>query len=347
MLRRTIITLVLTLFAASVWGQDYPGAGGKDTSLVLLRAADLCPSYQVDSRIVGNNTLLQQIMDSVQRVQPNAYPLMAQWCRQQNLRINRMIRSLTNDYESSQGVIWMDSMHCITDADEYLAKLKSTAATLEAESDRYNALEQQRLDAERKAAEERARVEAARLQREKDLRLATTKDTIRAMHKNITDICDAKGITDKARIKELKDIFYAYLAVYNRYDLTDNNTTDSHFSQLAELQQFQNELIDSVLGTNSYTSRIESFKNTLHLRSGKTHNDVNKSYQRVFKKVQIPINFKSIAEYNSYVAQLREVMAVQQSYLTVIDLRDTISQNSNLLQQMCAKKHKDILASYK
>ena len=118
MLRRTIITLVLTLFAASVWGQDYSGAGGKDTSLVLLRAADLCPSYQVDSRIVGNNTLLQQIMDSVQRVQPNAYPLMAQWCRQQNLRINRMIRSLTNDYESSQGVIWMDSMHCITDADE-------------------------------------------------------------------------------------------------------------------------------------------------------------------------------------------------------------------------------------
>ena len=347
MLRRTIITLVLTLFAASVWGQDNPGAGGKDTSLVLLRAADLCPSYQVDSRIVGNNTLLQQIMDSVQRVQPNAYPLMAQWCRQQNLRINRMIRSLTNDYESSQGVIWMDSMHCITDADEYLAKLKSTAATLETESERYNALEQQRLDAERKAAEERARVEAARLQREKDLRLATTKDTIRAMHKNITDICDAKGITDKARIKELKDIFYAYLAVYNRYDLTDNNTTDSHFSQLAELQQFQNELIDSVLGTNSYTSRIESFKNTLHLRSGKTHNDVNKSYQRVFKKVQIPINFKSIAEYNSYVAQLREVMAVQQSYLTVIGLRDTISQNSNLLQQMCAKKHKDIFASYK
>lgn len=345
--RRLAISLLFLVIAATTWGQTVPTNGGVDSTITLLRTRDLCPGYHVDARIVDNDAALQRVVDSLQRVQPNAYPIIAQWCHQQQLRIGRMINSLNSDYSRSGDVIWMDSTHCIVDAAEYIAKLEQTQTRLKDESERYNALEQQRLDAERKAAEERARAEAARLQREKDLRLATLKDTIRAMHKNITLVCDAKGITDKTRIKELKDLFYAYLAVYNRYDLTDDNTTDNHFRQLDELQLFQSELIDSVLSSTSYTYRIEAFKNTLHLRAGKDHNDVNKSYQRVFKKVQIPINFKTIAEYNSYVAQLREVLAVQQSYLHVIDLRDTISLNTSILQQMCTKRHKDILASYR
>ena len=129
--------------------------------------------------------------------------------------------------------------------------------------------------------------------------------------------------------------------------MTDDNTTDSHFKQLDELQLFQSELLDSVLGNNSYSNRIEAFKGTLQMRSGKDHNEVNKSYLRVFKKVQIPISFKTIAEYNDYTAQLREVIAVQQNYLNVIDLRDTIAQNTNTLQMQCSKKHKEIYSSYK
>ncbi|MBP5190237.1 MAG: hypothetical protein J6031_04915 [Bacteroidales bacterium] len=348
MFRKTLLTFLLVVSAVVVWGQSGDnGAGKNDTTFVLLSARDLCGNYQVDARIVDDDNALRSIIDSLQRVQPNAYPLIAQWCRQQQLRINRMVRSFNNDYTRSAGVIWMDSMHCITDAEQYIVKLEKTATTLQSESERYNQLEQERLEAERRAAEERARVEAARIQREKDLQLATMKDTIRAMHKTITNVCDAKGVSDKTRVKELKDIYYAYLAVYNRYDLTDDNTTDSHFRQLDELQVFQNELIDSVLGSNSYTDRIEAFKNTLHLRSGKDHNDVNKSYQRVFKKVQIPISFKTIAEYYEYTAQLREVLAVQQSYLKVIDLRDSISHNTHNLQQQCAKNHKDIFNSYK
>ena len=347
MLRKTITILTLTLSFAAAMGQTSLSGDTRDSAVVFLSARDLCQSYDVDARVVDNETVLQAVLDSVQRVQPNAYPLMAQWCRQQQMRINRMIRSLSGDYTREGDVIWMDSLHCITDAGAYIAKLEKTAATLQARSEQYNTLEQERLEAERRAAEERARAEALRIQREKDLQLATLKDTIRAMHKNITTICDGKGISDKARVKELKDIFYAYLAVYNRYDLTDNVATDSHIKQLDELRVFQTELTDSVLGANSYTDRIEAFKNTLHIRSGKDHNDVNKSYLRVFKKVQIPISFKTIAEYYDYTSQLREVIAVQQSYLTVINLRDTISSNTNQLQQQCQKKHKDVFSSYK
>lgn len=336
------------MFASAAWAQSDPsGRVQNDTAIVYLSARDLCSSYQVDGRIFDDENRLSMIMDSLQQVQPNAYPLMVQWCRQQRMRINRMSNSLKNDYTREGDNIWLDSVHCITDAATFLVRMEMMAARLQTDAEQYDKLEQERIEFERRAAEERARAEALRIQREKDLRLATLKDTIRFMHKNITGICDAKGISDKTRIKELKDLFYAYLAVYNRYDLTDDNTTDSHFKQLDELQMFQSELLDSVLGNNSYSKRIEAFKNTLQMRSGKEHNDVNKSYLRVFKKVQIPISFKTIAEYNDYTAQLREVIAVQQNYLNVIDLRDTIAQNTNTLQIQCSKKHKEIYSSYK
>ena len=348
MIRKTTILIIFAFVASAVWAQNDPNSSTQhDSTIVYLSARDLCSSYQVDTRILDSESRLPLIMDSLQRVQPNAYPLMVQWCRQQRMRITRMVNSLKNDYKSEGDNIWLDSVHCITDAATYIAKLEQMASKLQADAEQYDKLEQERIEAERRAAEERARAEALRIQREKDLQLATLKDTIRAMHKNITSVCDAKGIADKARIKELKDLFYAYLAVYNRYDLTDDKTTDSHFKQLYELQDFQSELLDSVLGTNSFSERIESFKNTLHLRSGKDHNEVNKSFLRVFKKVQIPISFKTIAEYNDYIAQLREVIAVQQSYLNVIDLRDTILRNTNTLQMQCSKKHKDIFSSYK
>ena len=336
------------MFASAAWAQSDPsGRVQNDTAIVYLSARDLCSSYQVDGRIFDDENRLSMIMDSLQQVQPNAYPLMVQWCRQQRMRINRMSNSLKNDYTREGDNIWLDSVHCITDAATFLVRMEMMAARLQTDAEQYDKLEQERIEFERRAAEERARAEALRIQREKDLRLATLKDTIRSMHKNITSICDAKGISDKTRIKELKDLFYAYLAVYNRYDLTDDNTTDSHFKQLDELQMFQSELLDSVLGNNSYSKRIEAFKNTLQMRSGKEHNDVNKSYLRVFKKVQIPISFKTIAEYNDYTAQLREVIAVQQNYLNVIALRDTIAQNTNTLQIQCSKKHKEIYSSYK
>ena len=345
MLRKTFITTALLLLAAaSLHAQDSKTAAD---SVVYISARDLCSTYQVDGRIIGNIVALQPIMDSLQHVQPDAYPIMATWCRQQRIRINRMATSLKNDYNREGDNIWIDSTHCVTDAASFILQLEKTATILAEKAEIFTNLEQQRIEAEQRAAEERARAEAQRIQREKDLRLATLKDTIRSMHKQITNICDAKGISDKVRVKELKDLFYAYLRVYNRYDLVDDATSDSRFAQLEELRGFQSNVIDSVLGADSYSTRIEAFKNTINLRAGKNHTEVAKSYLRVFKKIQIPITFTNISEYDEYTEQLRQIITVQQSYLTAIELRDTIAQNTVKLQQQCSKGHKDIYSSYK
>jgi hypothetical protein len=341
-LKYAILILALTL-AFEGWGQE---DNSKREGVVYLSTADLFSSYNVDARLF-NSTGIEPVMDSLRNVQPNAYPIMGQWCRVQRLRINRMINSLQNDYTTDGSNIWMDSLHCITDASAYIATMQQKAEFLQSESERYEKLETERIENERRAAEARAKAEAQRIQREKDLKLATAKDSIKSMHRRITTICDAKTVTDKATIKYLKDIFYAYLAIYNRYDLTGDNTSDSRFDQLDELQQFQNHILDSVLGPNSYADRIEAFKNTLHARAGKNHTDVYKSYMRVFKKVNIPIGFKTIAEYNSYIEQLHGIMSVQQSYIETIEIRDTINRNTTELQNLCSKKHRDIFSAYK
>lgn len=345
---KNILLFMIMALTATAQAQIKPDGGGNGNQEGgRYHARDFCSTYLVDQRVMDNVANLTIIMDSLQGVQPNAYPLMGQWCRQQRARMSRMINSLTNDYTWDGDMVWIDSTHCIVDAREYITRLQTMMPTMLAEAEKYERLEQERIEAERIAAEERARAEALRIQREKDLRLEAMKDSIKDLHKSITSICDARGVTDKARIKELKDLFYAYLAVYNRYDLTSNKTDNARFSQLDELIAFQQEMADSVLGSNSYLQRINDFGTTLKARAGKNHTEVNRSYVKVFKHNQVPITFKSIAEYHEYVGQLRNIMDVQQSYLKAIELRETISQNSNTIQHQCSKKHRDVYAAYK
>ena len=344
-MKRILFSLLfLVVSTIALWAQSHDV---HDSTVTMLHTRSLCPHYNVDARVIDSKDALSSILDSLRQVQPNAYPIMSQWCRQQRVRINRMVNSLKTEYTLDGNIIWMDSSHCLVDAGIFLAQMEQVAAFLLSESEHYDQLEKERLIAEKRAAEERAKAEEARIQREKDLMLAIEKDSIKNIHKEITIICDARGVSDKEKVKELKNIYYAYLSVYNRYDLTDNNATDNNIKLLDELQRFQRSVIDSVLGPNSLPVQIEAFKNTIHLRSGKDHTEVNKSYLRVFKKIHIPINFKTIAEYNSYIGQLKEIMEVQQNYLHTIELRDTISHNTLLLQQLCSKKHKDIFSSYK
>lgn len=330
------ISIVFSFKATSMYAQN-----------TQFSVRDLCVINNVDPRVIDNIDILDHITDSLQQLQPNAYPLVSQWCRQQRMHILRMSRSLRNDYIWDGNIVWLDSTHFISDAGEYLDKMERVASTLMSRAENYDQLEIQRIEEQRRAEEERARAEAARIQREKDLRLAATKDTIKLLHNTISSICDAHGVTDKARIKELKDIYYSYRAVYNRYDLTSDKTDNNRFIQLDELKDFQMRLLDSVLGHNSYSQQINGFPNTLKVRSGKDHNDVYKSYIKVYKRMLIPVNFKNIAEFNEYLAGLRDIIQIQNDYLTVIELRDTITRNSNNLQALCSKKHRDILSSYK
>jgi len=337
--------LFLILFSAGAWAQDEPteGSPSSDSSkYTFLSASTLCSVYQVDGRLIDDADMLLSVMDSLQKVQPNAFPLMSQWCTQQRGRMLRMSSSLLEEYNFDGAVAWIDSTHCIIDASLYAAKLTQMASTLEARSEYYNKKEQERLEEERRAAEERARAEALRIQREKDQRLARLQDSVKNQHMSITVSCDGSGESDKNRVKILKDIYYAYLSIYNRYDITSQATDDSHFAQLNELREFQSELMDSVIGPYSYIKQSDRLKESIRVRSGKNHSDVNKSYTKIFKKVQVPVSFKSIAEYRTYLGELRELRNVQLQYLAVIDYLDSMDHYNNIIQSRCGKQHRDI-----
>lgn len=341
--RMACLLLLLMTGTRSAVAQTAPDS----TTVYRLEVSDLCSTYGVDARLLKQEGGLADIMDSLKGVEPNAYPLMSQWCRQQRLRLRRMATSLRNDYTLHDGTLWIDSAHCIPQAGKGLALLDEMAERLMVEASAYDELEQRRLEAERQAAAERQQAEQRRLQEALTARLEADKDSIRTLHKQIVTICDARGVTDKGRIKELKDIYYAYLSVYNKYELSNPSTDDEHFRRLDDLRTFQCDLLDSVLGMNSFAARITAFEQTLRLRTGKVHTEVYKSYMRAFKNVQVPVTFKSISEYRQYTDQLRDLLEVQQSYLYVVDLRDSISQGTAQLQLRCSKRHRDVYNSYK
>ncbi|MBO4308091.1 MAG: hypothetical protein J5848_07265 [Bacteroidales bacterium] len=354
-LRITFFLLLICAFS-SVQAQYDNGIESTDASpngiatpeITNMSARDLCRNYNVDVRIVDNHDNIVPIMDSLQKTQTNAYPLMSQWCRAQKNNVQKMLNSLRKDFSFDGNMLWIDSTHCIVDAGAYISKLEQTASYLESRASYFDSREQERIENERRIAEERERAEAARIQREKEMRMQRLTDSIRSLHQTIDDICHNKGVTEKARIKELKDIFYdSYLPIYNRFNLTSTDIEDERYAQLSELKEFQVNLVNNVISDTSYSQRIEKFKDIIKVRCGKDHSEVNKSYLKVHKKLHVPIKFKSIAEFNEYVGQVQEIILVQKSYLEVINLRETITSNSNKIQAQCGKKYRDIFNSYK
>ena len=315
--------------------------------MVKISARYLCPSYNVDERILDGEEALEPVFDSLRHVDPNAYPLLGQWCRVQRMRATRMANSLNNDYTKDSTAVWIDSIHCIHDGVAFIATLRTAADTLQALSARFEQLEKERVEREQQEKKALARAASLRQQIMLDNRLTELKDSIRTLHRAISSTCDGDGITDREKLKQLKDIFYAYLAVYNRYDVSDPTISESHLARLSELHDFQTHLSDSLLGPYALTTQLENFKETLHTRSGKEHNDVYKSYLRVFKKINLPVNFHNIAEYEVYISQLQELIEVSYSYIDVIDLRDTIAEGTATLTRKCSKRHRDILYSYR
>lgn len=340
MRRSSLLILILIVLPSILRAQI-------DIGIIYINARHLCPSYNVDERIFGGEETLAPVFDSLQHVEPNAYPLMSQWCRVQRLRANRMANSFENDYLNDSVAVWIDSSHCISDGVAFIKLLRSTSDSLLALSSRFEILEKERVERERQEAEALAKVEALRIQRELDSRLTELRDSIKTMHRSITSTCDGDGINDRLRLKELKDIFYAYLSVYNRYDIGNPVISESHLSRLEELRTFQTHLIDSLLGPHALTKQLEDFKEVLHSRAGKNHSEVYKSYLRVFKKINIPVTFRTIAEYKVYISRLQELITVSNSYIRVIELRDSITAGTQAITQKCSRRHRDILSSYR
>ena len=172
------------------------------------------------------------------------------------------------------------------------------------------------------------------------------KDTIQRNHRTIINACEGIGINDKARKKELKDLYYAYLSVYNRYDFSNRRADSSYIASLSRFSQFQHHVIDNLLSNNNYTARINNFTNTLKMRCGHTHTDVLRSYQRVFRQATPPPTFATLREYYAYTQSLQDIIDIQNSYLTVIDLREQITATNKRIASLYSSTYRDAAKTY-
>ena len=309
----------------------------------VLSVADILPNYGLDTVWVNDTAGVMAYLDE----QPQDYVALTNLCVSIRTKAQKVISSIENDYDFRDSVIWIDSNTVLADFPIYEYRLRRLADLMGRMSIKYSRLEQQRIEAEKEAARQRAIDEARRQQEERNQMASDLRSNIELHHKAIITACDGAGITDKAKLKELKDLYYSYLMVYNKYDLSTGNATVESIAKLDQLNSFQNDLLENVLGQSSLPYQIENFKNVLKVRCEKENNDVYRSYTKVFKNTSVPVSFADVKEYEDYVNRMRTVINVQQRYLLTLDLRATIASNSDAIVTQYGKKYKQIGVAYR
>lgn len=316
----------------------------KPTTPTVISVADILPNYGLDTLMVNDTSYVIDYLSS----QPQDYVALTNYCVSIRTKATSVINSIENDYDHRDSLIWIDSSTVLSDYNIYEYRLRRLADFMGRQSIRYSRLEQQRVEAEKEAARRRAIEEAERQQRERDKEAADLRSNIDLHHRAIIQSCDGVGIRDKSRLKELKDLYYSYLMVYNKYDLSTGHATQESIVQLDELNAFQNDLLENVIGPNSLPSQIENFKNQLKVRCEKDNSDVYRSYSRVFKQSPLPpVTFADVREYSNYISRLQTIINIQNRYLQTLDLRATINTNSDQILQLYGKKYREAANSYK
>ena len=168
----------------------------------------------------------------------------------------------------------------------------------------------------------------------REQKMVVLKDRIRSQHQRLTAQCSEEGVADKNRARFLKNIHYAYLSVYNHYNINSSDNSEEYYFRLTQLDSMQRHLRDSILGADSYINRIENFKNTLRLKAGKDRVDVYKSYLRTYEPPTIAINFTTIEEYRLYARQHLEIIKIQNRYLECLEWLDRIEANTGSILAM-------------
>ena len=310
----------------------------------VLSVADLLKNYGLDSAQVNDTAVAARYLDG----QPKDYVALTNLCVSLRTKAQSAINSLTNDYPHRDDLVWIDSTIVVADFAIYEYRLRLYADFMGRRSIQYSRLEQQRVEAEKEASRRRAEEEARQRQAARDKEADDLRLTIERHHRSILSACDGAGISDKGKIKELKDIYYSYLMVYNKYDLSPSQATPASIAQLEELNDFQNDLLENILGQNSLLYRIENFKNQLKVRCEKDHSEVFRSYSKVFKNnTSVPVTFASLPEYQDYLSRLQTIIAVQERYLQTVDLRTTIAANYDAISNLYSKKYKPVFNAYK
>ena len=334
-----LLCLAVALGAAA----QRPKAKPVKKAPTVLSVGDILGNYGIDTAFVNDTAALVAYMNE----KSDNYVELTELCVELRTKVQNAIASLEKDYEFRDSVIWIDSNTVLADYSIYEYRLRSLADFAGRLSIRYSRMEQQRIEAEKEAARRRAEEEARRMQEERDRAAADLRASIDVHHRAIISACDGNGISDKAKLKELKDLYYSYLMVYNKYDLSAGHATDESVARLDELSAFQNDLLENVLGANSLPSQIENFKNILKVRCEKDNSDIYRSYSRVFKHTSVPVSFADVKEYEDYVNRMRTIINVQSRYLFTIELRSTIAKQSDDIIALYGKKYKDVVSSYK
>lgn len=315
----------------------------RPTTPTVLSVADILPNYGLDTAWVNDTTGAMAYLAQ----QPEDYVALTNLCVSIRTKAQKLISSIENDYDFRDSIIWIDSNTVLADYPIYEYRLRRLADLMGRMSIKYSRLEQQRIESEKEAARQRAIDEARRQQEERNKMASDFRSNIELHHRAIITACDGAGITDRTKLKELKDLYYSYLMVYNKYDLSAGNATNESLSRLDELNAFQNDMLENVLGQNSLPFQIENFKNILRVRCEKENNDVYRSYTKVFKNTSVPVNFADVREYENYVNRMRTIINIQQRYTQTLDLRATIASGSEAIASIYGKKYKQQLAAYR
>lgn len=311
------------------------------TDTVSLRVYDVVNNYGLQRSFIEDSNGLQTYLAE----QPQNFAKLEKLCQTIAIDARAMIADLDLDYRD--GVVWLDTNLIIENYDQDRRVLQHLATHAENLKEHYFILKEEQIAKEKLMAEVRAQEEARRRQLAQNERLATVHEEIADHHRSINHICNNRNITDKTEQKTLKDLFYAYLAVYNKYDITTPKATDRLLAENNALNNFQQNLLDSVLSERSYIKRINNFKEELRQVAGREYSNVYKSYSRLFKRTNVAINFSTIDEYKKYIDDLCEIINTQQMYIQSIREQELIAINNKKIQEIYGKKYRDIASAYK
>lgn len=342
-MKRLLLLLSAIMVCGAVMAQKPKVKAKPVQPPTVLSVGEILGNYGLDSAWVNDTSAAMAYLAE----QPEDYVALTNLCVSIRTKAQKAISSIENDYEFRDSLIWLDSNTVLADYPIFEFRLRRLADFMGKMSIRYSRLEQQRIEAEKEAARQRAIEEARRQQDERNRIASDLRSNIELHHRAIIEKCDGAGITDKVKLKELKDLYYSYLMVYNKYDLSMGNATNESIAKLDELNAFQNDMLENVLGNNSLPFQIENFKNVLKVRCEKENSDVYRSYTKVFKHTSVPVSFADVREYEEYINRMRTVINVQQRYMQTIDLRAAIATGTDAINNQYGKKYRAVVGSYK
>lgn len=289
-----------------------------------MSVKDLAPSFGIRPSFLDDTLYVAQYLDSI----PGSNTDHTDSCVTLNAKLMAMENVLLYDYHHANDTIWIDASRYLSDYKYYTEKINTLSAFILNRAHQYIENEHIRQDNFQQTT------------------IRLRKDTIDRYHRTIINACEGIGVSDKDRKKYLKDIYFSYLSVYNRYDLSMKRKDSTYISSLDQFCDFQQHLINNLLSSDNYSVRISNFSNTLRARCGHNHSDVLRSYQRAFRQGIPATQFSTIREYEAHIDSLQSIIDIQNSYLTVIDLREQISATGKRINSLYSPRYPDAAKTY-